>query len=110
MIGLLVLASRGDNASTSSAGPQPETEELIQAVIEQNPTAPSMAFSSDKEIDFYNCKTRVDATAEAHSMPTSTVMDTDLIYMVRFPMAEGSVLASCSYNDNKLVVTRSPDS
>ena len=63
----------------------------------------------DKELDFYTCKSRVDATAANHKLNTSTVMDTDMMYMVRFAMAEGSVLASCSSMDNKLVVTRSPD-
>ena len=111
VIALIILASRTENVpSSSEPSPQnqPETEPLIQAVIELNPKAPASPFSSDARLDFPTCKSRVDATAVTHYLPTSTVMDNDLIYVVRFPMSEGSVLASCSSKDNKLVVTRTP--
>ena len=85
-------------------------ENLLEAALNDSGSPPSEAESRKEPMEFYRCKVEIDNASSNTGKSFSTVLDTSVLYTVRFFMTEGSVLASCSSYDNVMVVTRSPES
>lgn len=110
VIGLIGLAyTQGSLTFVTNENRLFVTDKLLMEMLRQDEPAPSSPLSVAKDIDFETCKERVDDTAKSIGAQTTTIIDDDKLYMLRFPMPHGSVIASCSALDAKLVVTRNPE-
>ncbi len=64
--------------------------------------------SESRPMEFEACLQFIRAIATELAVAPTNVVETNILRVVRFPTADGSILVSCSRTDNKLIVTASP--
>jgi hypothetical protein len=64
--------------------------------------------STSKAMSFEACLAAIRQVSGDLGIAPINIVETEILRMVRFPTADGSVLVTCSRPDSKLVITRSP--
>lgn len=63
--------------------------------------------SVSQDISFEGCLTVIRSTASSLGTAPINIVESNIVRIVRFPTADGSVLVTCSKPDNKMVITTS---
>lgn len=63
--------------------------------------------SVTKQMSFEDCLKTIRSVASDFGVTPMNIVETDILRIVRFNTADGSVLVSCSRPDNKMVLTKS---
>lgn len=71
-------------------------------------TAQAQVSSSSQTMSFDQCLATIRQTATQLGVAPINVVETSSLRIVRFNTVDGSVLVTCSRDDNKMVVTKSP--
>lgn len=107
---IVLLMPRTGATNREAAAPSPQSASLLVRTLRDESPPPAQPLSESKAMDFESCKTEIENAAAATAKDFSKSIDSELLYSVRFAMDQGSVLASCSTLDAKMVVTRSLES
>jgi hypothetical protein len=107
---ILLLMPRTAATNNEAAVPNPQSASLLVRMLRDESPPPAQPRSESEVMDFENCKTEIENAAAATAKEFSKSIDSEMLYSGRFTMDKGSVLASCSTLDAKMVITRSPAS
>lgn len=101
-VAALGLTGCGDGGSSSSAiTPVTSGDEVHSVSSDGMPTV-------TKTMDFQVCLQAVQTMATDLGVAPINIVETTALRIVRFNTSDGSVLVTCSREDNKLVMVQSP--
>lgn len=93
-----------------SFGQKTFTKDQLNHMIqnENYPEQGKVTKTTTKEAEFSHCKLVVESIMAQirDEYPVRTVVDTSMIYMVKAWTNDGSIVATCSSKDKKMVVTQ----
>lgn len=107
---ILLLMPRTAATHNEATRPNPQSASLLVRTLRNESPPPAQPASESEVMNFESCKTEIENAAAATAKDFNKILDNEMLYSVRFAMDKGSVLASCSPLDAKMVVTRSPES
>lgn len=101
----LALAACGDGGGSSASATSPAVADDTVHSLSSNgmPTV-------TKTMDFQVCLQTIQSMATDLAVAPINIVETTALRIVRFNTSDGSVLVTCSREDNKLVMVQSPHS
>lgn len=80
---------------------------LVAAIMAELFTGPALAQTQTQSMSFESCLATIRQVASDLGVAPINIVETNILRVVRFVTADGSVLVSCSRPDNKMIVTKS---
>ena len=100
----LCLTGCGDGGGAPTTTTEIEVNDTVHSVSSTGmPTV-------TKTMDFQVCLQTIPAMATDSAVAPINIVETTALRIVRFNTSDGSVLVTCSRDDNKLVMVQSPHS